>query len=76
MEQAKKTVIITGASGGIGRATAAAFAEDGYNLVLTGTRADALDALADTLGAPKRVLTCVADVSIAGDRTRLVESSG
>ena len=31
----KKTVIITGAAGGIGSATAKAFAQAGYNLALT-----------------------------------------
>lgn len=36
MQLADKTVLITGASGGIGRAMASAFAEEGANLVLHG----------------------------------------
>ncbi|MGL4438394.1 MAG: SDR family oxidoreductase [Bosea sp. (in: a-proteobacteria)] len=38
-----KVALITGASSGIGRAVAVAFLQAGYNVVLTGRRADALD---------------------------------
>ena len=39
------TVLITGATSGIGKATAAIFAKNGYRLILTGRRADRLDSL-------------------------------
>ena len=38
---ARKTVIITGAGTGIGRATALRFARDGYNVVLNGRNTQA-----------------------------------
>ena len=46
---AGKTALITGASGGIGGAIARALAARGATVALSGTRADALQALADEL---------------------------
>ena len=43
--------LITGASGGIGAATARAAARAGYRVVLTGRRPGPLRALADVAGA-------------------------
>lgn len=43
------TVMITGATSGIGRATAELFARHGHRLLLTGRRADRLDALKQEL---------------------------
>ena len=53
-----KTALVTGASGGIGRAIAAALHGQGATLVLSGTRRDALDALAGELGARVHVVPC------------------
>ncbi|MHA2788994.1 SDR family NAD(P)-dependent oxidoreductase [Corynebacterium sp. S7] len=58
-----KTVLITGASGGIGAATAEAFVDNGANVALIDLNAQALAELADKLAAPERVLTVAADVT-------------
>jgi 3-hydroxy acid dehydrogenase/malonic semialdehyde reductase len=53
-----KTAFITGASSGIGRATALALAKSGYQLVVTGRRRERLEALASELSpTPVHILT-------------------
>ncbi len=44
------TVLVTGATSGIGKATAAIFAKNGYRLILTGRRADRLETLKTDFG--------------------------
>ena len=57
-----KTALITGASRGIGEATARLFAAEGANVVLTARSADAIGAIADDIGAQARAVPCdVAD---------------
>ncbi|WKU48840.1 SDR family NAD(P)-dependent oxidoreductase [Streptomyces sp. VNUA116] len=51
MKIAGETVLLTGATGGIGRALAARLTEAGADLIVTGRDAEALRALADGLGA-------------------------
>jgi 3-oxoacyl-[acyl-carrier protein] reductase len=53
-----KSALVTGASGGIGGAIARALHAQGAEVALSGTRADALEALAAALGARARVLPC------------------
>lgn len=63
----KTTVIITGASQGVGAATAKAFAARGANLVLIARGQQKLDALADELDLGDRVMVAPLDVTdIAG----------
>ncbi len=45
----KKTILITGATSGIGKSTAYLFASNGYNLILTGRRKERLDAIKEDL---------------------------
>ncbi|GAA0717558.1 SDR family oxidoreductase [Dactylosporangium roseum] len=45
-----RTVLVTGASRGIGKASAMAFAAEGCNVVLTSRKIDALDAVAAEIG--------------------------
>lgn len=56
-----KTAIITGASGGIGEATARLFLNEGANVMLAGRSAQKLEATRDRLGAGAGVAHCVAD---------------
>jgi len=53
-----KVALVTGASGGIGGAIARALHAQGASVVLSGTRADALEALRNELGAGAFVAVC------------------
>lgn len=66
------TVLLTGASGGIGRAIARAVAPVAGQLVLSGRRTDVLESLAGELGA--RVIAC--DLSVREDVEGLAEQAG
>jgi short-subunit dehydrogenase len=66
------TVLLTGASGGIGRAIARAVAPMAGELVLSGRRTEVLAAMAGELGA--RVIAC--DLSVRGEVQRLAEQAG
>ncbi|MCD9028363.1 SDR family NAD(P)-dependent oxidoreductase [Luteimonas sp. BDR2-5] len=57
----QRTVLITGASSGIGAAAAQRFAEDGWKVVATGRRAERLQPLVDAFG-PERVHAAVFDL--------------
>lgn len=53
-----KTALVTGASGGLGQATARALHRQGATVALSGTRKEALEALAAELGGKAHVLPC------------------
>lgn len=71
----KRTVLITGATSGIGEACARKFAEGGYKVIITGRRADKLEALKADLDT--EVLALCFDVrdreAATGAITRLPE---
>lgn len=71
----KKTVLITGATSGIGRACARKFARGGYRLIITGRRAAALKNVAEELKAEgAEVLSLLFDVCDRESVRRSIDS--
>ncbi|MGB1109187.1 MAG: SDR family oxidoreductase [Gammaproteobacteria bacterium] len=75
MDLNDSNVILTGATGGIGRLLALGLADAGANLVLTGRRQTALDDLANELSEKTRVVTVSADLSLAGGREKVMQTA-
>ena len=67
--------LITGASTGIGAATARMAAEAGYRLVLAARSEDKLRGLADELGGDERALAVRCDVTEWSDQQALVRTA-
>jgi NADP-dependent 3-hydroxy acid dehydrogenase YdfG len=67
--------LITGASSGIGEATARRAAEAGYRLVLGARRVELLEEIASDLGGPERVLAVRCDVTEWSDQQAMVETA-
>ncbi|HJQ17269.1 MAG TPA: 3-oxoacyl-[acyl-carrier-protein] reductase [Allosphingosinicella sp.] len=72
------TALVTGASGGIGSAIAEALSAQGARVALSGTRADALDAVKERIGGENVVIPCDLSDSAAVDALvpRAVEALG
>jgi NADP-dependent 3-hydroxy acid dehydrogenase YdfG len=75
MAATDKVLLITGASSGIGAATARLFAADGWRLVLAARSLDKLEALCDELGGRERALPVRCDVTEWGDQEALVDTA-
>ncbi|WP_158032183.1 SDR family NAD(P)-dependent oxidoreductase [Rhizobium rhizosphaerae] len=75
-----KAILVTGAAGGVGRATAELLAAQGARLVLIDLDATALGSLAGTLGAPGHHLAIAMDLaseaSVSDGFARAVEGFG
>ncbi len=71
-----KVVLITGATGGVGKAAAQLFAADGAKLVLLGTKKERLQALSEELGITEQnSLLIPADISKENDVKLAVEEA-
>jgi short-subunit dehydrogenase len=72
MEIRGSTVLLTGATGGIGQAIARALSGRGASLVLSGRRADVLEPLASELGGR----SIAVDLSVPAEVDRLLSEAG
>jgi NADP-dependent 3-hydroxy acid dehydrogenase YdfG len=67
--------LITGASSGIGAATARHAADAGYRLVLAARSTDKLEQLAQALGGPDRAIAVTCDVTDFGQQEAMVRAA-
>lgn len=72
---AGRVLLLTGAGGGIGSATARLFHDEGASLALVDRDLADVEALADELGDPERVLLLTADASAPGEGRAAVEAA-
>jgi NADP-dependent 3-hydroxy acid dehydrogenase YdfG len=70
-----KVFLITGASTGIGAATARLAAQEGYRVVVSARSEDKLEQLAGELGGGERALAVPADVGVWEDNERLATAA-
>src|SRR5688572_3794652 len=70
-----KTLLITGASSGIGAATARAAAEAGYRVAMAARSENKLESLVDELGGPDKAIAIRCDVTSLDDQTAMVDAT-
>src|SRR5882762_8912542 len=72
-EFAGKVVVVTGATSGIGRATALRFAESGASVAAVGRSEQALAAVSEEIeSAGGNALSVAADLTLAGEAGRVI----
>ncbi|MFF3737650.1 SDR family NAD(P)-dependent oxidoreductase [Streptomyces sp. NPDC002566] len=70
--QSTRTVAVTGAGTGIGRATARAFAAEGAHVLAVGRRAEPLH---ETAAGHERITPLAADITAAGEPERIIHTA-
>lgn len=73
MSTSKKTVVVTGASSGLGLAIAKAFLDLGYNVVGNGRSQARLDQAATVLGSPDRFVGVAGDIALPETAKRVFD---
>lgn len=69
-----KSVVVTGASAGMGKSIVETFVNEGANVVAVARRKERLDALAESLkDAPGKIVTMVGDVSKKEDNEAMID---
>jgi NAD(P)-dependent dehydrogenase (short-subunit alcohol dehydrogenase family) len=76
MERNMKSILITGASRGLGLALARALANEGWRLILDARGKEALEAVRAELAQKTDVIAIAGDVSDAGHRQELAQAAG
>ena len=74
-DQSDRVLLITGASSGIGAATARRAVEAGWRVALAARSKDRLDALAEELGGPGHALALRCDVTSWEEQQRLAAAT-
>ena len=74
-EPTSRTILITGASRGLGLALARQLAHDGWTLLIDARGAEALERARDELAAQTRVVAIAGDVSDAAHRAALADAA-